>query len=223
MKRSIQTILIPSLLLSAELLAGGLSGKVRVIEKGSDQPEASFDNALVYLSGITTPPDPEPILQVQQDKQFQPRLVPVVAGGQVDFRNEDQVIHNVFSTDPANPFDLGRYPSGQSRTLTFDKLGVQPVYCNIHRQMVSYVAVVENRFHALTDTEGNYAINDIPPGNYQLHVWHIFGGELEQPIHIDDTDQQLELTVKSTKVVRDLESHMDKYGKEYRKIRSGRY
>jgi plastocyanin len=59
----------------------------------------------------------------------------VKVGDTVSFRNDDPFFHNVFSASPAKSFDLGSYPQGQARKVTFDKEGVVDVECAIHPDM----------------------------------------------------------------------------------------
>ena len=76
----------------------------------------------------------------QRDRRFVPDLVVIPAGGSVTFPNVDPVFHNVFSLSKPKEFDLGNYPKGQSRSVTFGKEGVvyvllppAPKYDCIHR------------------------------------------------------------------------------------------
>ena len=56
----------------------------------------------------------------QKDEQFVPHVVAVTAGStRRRFPNEDPFFHNVFSLSRPATFDLGRYPSGASRSQTF--------------------------------------------------------------------------------------------------------
>ena len=59
----------------------------------------------------------------QDDERFTPHVLPVVRGTTVDFPNADDVFHNVFSLSSARTFDLGRYPKGSAKSVTFDRSG----------------------------------------------------------------------------------------------------
>lgn len=67
----------------------------------------------------------------------------VKAGDSVNFRNDDPFFHNVYSASSAKPFDLGSYPQGQSRKVTFDKEGTVEVECAIHPDMKLKVEVAK--------------------------------------------------------------------------------
>jgi len=82
----------------------------------------------------------------QRDMKFIPRVLAVLVRTTVDFSNNDKTFHNVFSTSEAKKFDLGLYPSGQSRNVNFDKPGVVRILCNVHPNMEAYIAVKNHRY-----------------------------------------------------------------------------
>ena len=77
----------------------------------------------------------------QKDKQFTQKALTVKVGDSVVFKNEDPFAHNVFSLSDSKTFDLGSYPKGQSKTVTFDKPGTVEVECAIHPGMQIVVEV----------------------------------------------------------------------------------
>ena len=108
----------------------------------------------------------------QRELKFIPRVMAVVVGTTVDFPNDDKTFHNVFSTSEPKKFDLGLYPSGQSRSVTFDKAGVVRILCNVHPNMEAYVVVKSHPYFSVSDARGNYNLKGIPLGKYRLEVWH---------------------------------------------------
>jgi plastocyanin len=137
--------------------------------------------AVAYLVGPVAGHPPAPPAQrprlAQQDTSFRPQLLMIPVGTRVDFPNQDAFFHNVFSYSPVKRFDLGRYPRGESRTVTFDRAGVIKVYCEIHQWMRSAVVVVENPFHAQVASDGRFRIAGVPAGRYRLAVWDVDRGE----------------------------------------------
>jgi plastocyanin len=77
----------------------------------------------------------------QKNKEFSTKSITIKAGDSVDFRNDDPFFHNVFSLSDSKSFDLGSYPQGQSRKVTFDKPGTVEVECSIHPNMKMNVEV----------------------------------------------------------------------------------
>ena len=97
-------------------------------------------------------------------------VVPV--GTKVSFRNEDPIFHNVFSLSKPNDFDTGLYKQGATYTQTFKRAGVVQVLCNIHSSMLGVIVVVDTPYYAQADGSGAFTIKGVPPGDYQLTVWH---------------------------------------------------
>ena len=71
----------------------------------------------------------------QKDKKFSQSTLTVNVGDSVNFKNEDPFTHNIFSLSDTKTFDLGSYPQGQSKKVTFDKPGIVEVECAIHPDM----------------------------------------------------------------------------------------
>jgi plastocyanin len=71
----------------------------------------------------------------QKDKEFNPKVLKIKTGDTVSFKNDDPFSHNVFSLSDTKTFDLGSYPQGQTRKITFDKPGTVEVECAIHPDM----------------------------------------------------------------------------------------
>jgi plastocyanin len=108
----------------------------------------------------------------QRNETFSPHVLAVDVGTLVDFPNNDQTFHNVFSLSPPRRFDLGRYGRGKSASVRFDRPGIVRVFCDIHSHMSAYVLVFNHPFHAMTDDDGRYRIDNIPPGTYTVTAWH---------------------------------------------------
>ena len=104
---------------------------------------------------------------------FSPHVLPVMAGTQVEWPNNDDIYHNVFSDSDAKQFDLGLYKGNPlDKRVTFDKPGRVDVFCSIHQNMHCIVFVMANPYFATTDADGHYTITNVPPGTYKLKAWH---------------------------------------------------
>lgn len=123
----------------------------------------------------------------QRDEHFVPHVLPVVQGSTVEFPNEDDVYHNVFSLSAAagpKGFDLGRYPKGSSRSITFSRPGTVQVFCHIHSDMSAIVLVLSNPFFASPDDDHHYVIDDVPEGDYTIVGWHERIKPITRRIHV---------------------------------------
>jgi plastocyanin len=143
---------------------------------GQPRPYTLSEKAVVYIENFDggqkfSPPARSPQLN-QQDLMFRPLVLPILAGTAVDFPNNDEVFHNVFSYSKPKEFDLGRYPRGQHKRVVFDEPGVVNVYCDIHAYMYATILVLDNPFYAVPDEAGHYEISNVPPGTYRLGFWY---------------------------------------------------
>ena len=133
----------------------------------------------------------------QRDQSFAPRVLAIAAGSAVDFPNEDPIFHNVFSLSPVKRFDLGKYPRGQSRTVTFNKPGVVPVFCDIHSDMAAWIVVTPNSAYTRPDADGAFRLGPLPAGRYTVHAWHPDFARFVRDIQVSDAeDASLVVTLR---------------------------
>ncbi len=163
-------ILIILLAFTTALLAGDISGKVKV------HGAKNSANVVVYIDKVEgkvfEPPEKHAVMD-QKNLEFIPHVLPILVGTTVDFLNSDDVLHNVFSPDcPDGKFNLGTWAKGVVKSFTFNKPGISTLLCNVHPEMEAYVVAVRTPYFAVSDKEGNYTIKDVPPGKYTLKVWH---------------------------------------------------
>jgi plastocyanin len=108
----------------------------------------------------------------QQHERFTPHVLAIVAGTWVDFPNNDRTYHNVFSLSKTRDFNLGRYAAGKSKAVRFEQPGIVRVFCDIHSHMSAFILVFAHRYFAVTDDEGRYRLEGVPPGTYTVAVWN---------------------------------------------------
>jgi plastocyanin len=160
-----------------------------------DPLAAELHNVIIYLEGDTAKlPAPAERMQrarrgtvAQRDERFVPHVLPVLVGAKVEFPNQDDVYHNVFSLSTAagpNGFDLGRYPKGESRTVTFDRPGTVQVFCHIHSDMSATVLVLQNPYFTQPGDDRRYAIDDVPEGDYTIVGWHERAKAVVRRVHV---------------------------------------
>jgi plastocyanin len=108
----------------------------------------------------------------QRNEAFVPHVLAITVGTTVDFPNNDQTFHNVFSLSKTRSFDLGRYAAGQSKAVRFDQPGIVRVFCDIHSHMSAFILVFAHQFFAVSYDDSRYRIEDVPPGTYTVVVWN---------------------------------------------------
>jgi plastocyanin len=144
---------------------------------------------VVYLEG-RAPGSPhsagsQPVARIdQQKRRFSPETLIVEAGSKVSFPNFDPIFHNVFSLSHAKTFDLGNYPMGETRVVTFPEPGIVYVNCHLHSNMSATIVVAPNRWNAKADRDGAFELPDVPPGRYTIVAWHKAAGFFRQQITV---------------------------------------
>lgn len=113
-----------------------------------------------------------PYVVAQQNIAFNPFVLIIPVGSDVNFPNKDNVRHHVYSFSPVKKFELKLYGRDESRSVRFDKAGIVPLGCNIHDQMIAYVVVVDTPFAAKTGADGVAVIKGLPAGSAPMTVWH---------------------------------------------------
>jgi plastocyanin len=151
------------------------------------QPEPSA--AVIYLEGpFSTDGNAQSLQTVKQrGYQFSPALLPIQKGTAIEFPNEDDDYHHVFSYSKAREFDVGRYrKTEQPPPIKFDKAGVVKVGCEIHDHMRAIILVLDTPHFIKTDSEGKYRLTlvGVPDGKYMLKAWINEKTVREQPVVI---------------------------------------
>jgi plastocyanin len=206
--------------------AGPVNGTVELVK--SRDPEVrnhrKFSGVVVWLEpvGRTVPAlaDSRPLAVMSQKmKAFTPHVLAIPAGASVDFPNFDPIFHNAFSSYSGQVFDVGLYPPGRSRTVTFKREGVVRVFCNIHSTMSAVIVVLKTPYFGVSDDSGHFTIRDVPAGEYRLHVYHERALPqtlklLEQTVKVGrECLEVAPLVISETGYVQT--PHQNKYGMDY--------
>lgn len=118
-----------------------------------------------------------PILD-QRGCEYRPHVVLVPAGRPLTILNSDNIMHNIhtYSLHPeaaANPpLNRAQPKFKTAMTETFAAPEILRVGCDLHRWMQAWIVVMEHPYYAVTDAQGEFVLSDVPPGTYELQVWH---------------------------------------------------
>ena len=124
-------------------------------------------------------PEAAPKASIDQvDKRFIPHINVLRTGTSVTFPNSDHIRHQVYSFSQPKVFTLKLYAGAQAPPVTFDRPGLVVLGCNIHDNMVAFVAVVDSPYFAKLPSSGT-AVLELPAGRYRLRAWH---PKLVQPL-----------------------------------------
>lgn len=132
--------------------------------------------------GLKLAPPAEPFKIDQKGFRFVPHVLVIQTGSTIRFLNNDPEPHNVYS--PEGRYNLGTWPTGDTKDYTFKKPGIYSQLCNIHPDMLGYVVVVDTPHFAVTDATGAFLIRNVPAGKYKLVAWHEKKNGLEQDLEV---------------------------------------
>ena len=171
------------------LASGGKSTATAYERRGvapRAKPLSEMRSVVIYLADV--PASTDVVAQrasiTQRDEQFAPHLVAVTTGSAVAFPNQDPFFHNVFSLSRGATFDIGRYPSGATRSHTFTHPGIVKVFCHIHSHMSAVVRVFDHPWFTIPSDQGTFALDGLPPGEHTVVAWHERIGEQRERVTV---------------------------------------
>ena len=195
---------LASFAVTAALLAGAVAVRAAAVNIVVTDPAGEpLTDAVVTLEPAAGKLPVKPLAGVQiaqHHLQFDPQVTVVTVGTPVLFPNQDTVRHHVYSFSAAKAFQLKLYSGVPHEPIVFDKPGIAVLGCNIHDQMVAWVAVVDTPYYARSTAGGHARIDAVPAGTYQMRVWHASLAEGVAPASVAltvaaaDVDQRVKLT-----------------------------
>lgn len=144
-------------------------------------------NVVVYISqGLgSAPAASKPVTFEQKGCQYVPHVVAVNPGQHMNILNDDKTMHNIHP-DPKpgggntafNKSQLGGAPA-LDIAWSAEELAI-PVKCNVHPWMHAFIVVV-NGPNAVSDDNGSFKLENVPPGTYTLTAWHeVYGTQIQK-------------------------------------------
>ena len=143
-------------------------------------------NAIVMLLASEPPAMPDgPAVMDQYAKQFVPNVLYVRVNQPVEFRNSEDMPHNVTVTrrpTGTEIFNVGTEPH-QKHVHAFDRVAQYDVTCDIHPGMQATIIATETPLATVAGDDGRFTIANVKPGKYKLVVT-FEGRSLEQAVEV---------------------------------------
>lgn len=141
-----------------------------------------IQNAVVYLTGVQ---GGKPLSSLgnefildQQGCSYEPHVLLVPVNTPLQILNNDGILHNFHTFSKKNrPVNMSQPEFREKMEMTFKHPEFIQARCDVHGWMSCWIIVTDQPYYAITDAEGNFVLNDIPPGNYQLNCWQEMLGE----------------------------------------------
>lgn len=105
---------------------------------------------------------------------YEPHVLGMMEGQQLEILNNDPVNHNVHAESQINPpWNESQPPRAEHKFKRFESEEVLfPVTCSVHPWMRSYIGVSPHPFFAVTGADGSFALKGVPPGTYTIEAVH---------------------------------------------------
>ncbi len=164
-----------------------ICGDSKVISGSPNSKINGVSYAVVYLEGIAQGKKNAVTQKLQLDQkqcEYSPHVLLVPSGSDVEILNSDATLHNVHTYNlgkpsaviagrPATFFNLAFPVKGHKVTRKFSETGKFLSLCDAgHPWMSATIVVTEHPYYVLTDSQGNYRLENVPAGTYKIHVWH---------------------------------------------------
>lgn len=151
-------------------------------------PTNGIQNVVVALQGVPAsakaPTIPTPAKMDQKQCVFVPRVVIIPVGGSVEFLNSDRLLHNVRGGGKENPPFNRAQPHARTISIAFRNPEVLRVDCDLHSWMRGWIVVAEHPFYTLTNEQGEFVFENVPPGKYKLQAWQEILGNVDQEVTV---------------------------------------
>jgi len=150
-------------------------------------PQNSLQNVIVYISAGA--PDENfagPVVHLnQRGCRYAPHILTVQTNQEVWVQNDDTVAHSVHPMAHVNPeWNRSQPPGTPPVVIRYSQPEFIRVKCELHPWMRSVLAVFKNSHHAITDSNGDFTLPNLPPGKYTITAWHELYGAQSKEITI---------------------------------------
>jgi len=156
-------------------------------EKYVIAPDGGVRYAVVFIEEIKAG-KPLPATPVEIDNvkcAFVPHVQVGVKGQDLIIKNTDPMLHNThIYLDKRTVYNFALPITGMQIKKPIRKSGVMSVECDAHAWMKGYLYLIENPYITVTDANGNFSLADVPPGDYEIKIWHEALGEQEQHVTV---------------------------------------
>jgi hypothetical protein len=150
--------------------------KHRDLERLLVSPSGGVANTVVFLKNVAAGKAMDLPLERrylnQKTCRYEPHILLVPAQATLTVRSSDPLLHTVHMSGSAD-YNLPFTTQGQEISRPMTRAGVVDLRCNAgHVWMNGEMMVASNPYYAVTDSEGNFVLTDVPAGQYEVEAWH---------------------------------------------------
>ncbi len=142
-------------------------------------------NAVVVVTGAPWVVDPALPTISNKSCYFEPRVQVAKTRSVVTLTSEDETLHTTHAYDDRarTVFNIAIPIPGLSIERPLRRPGVVRVECDSHGWMRGWVYVTDD-IATVSGSDGRFEIGDVPPGTYELTIWHERYGGTAQAVTV---------------------------------------
>jgi hypothetical protein len=136
-------------------------------------PGGTLANVVITLAGVkAAAPYPDPMV-TNEKCRFVPRVQVARPGAPMKTTSHDPLLHttNAALDGGRTLFNVGLPVPNMVVTRNMNGPGLVRITCNTHTWMRGYIMVTDE-MAAVTGPDGKFRLTGVPPGTYELRVWH---------------------------------------------------
>jgi len=185
-------VLFPNIDMCAEVDTDA-DGENRVLDDFKVSKDGGLKDVVITLDHVEAgkPFLKKPIMIQSENCKFTPDVNPILDGEEFKVDNVDAVMHNsqVYQKERGKillniPIPAEEVSSGK---IHFQKdFRIFQMICGMHEFMQTWGYRVQNPYYFVTELDGNFKIDNIPPGDYVVNAWHYLMKIRSQKIHVTE-------------------------------------
>ena len=136
-------------------------------------PRGALANVVITVRGLKARTPAREVRVVNERCAFVPRVQVVAPGGTMATSSRDPVLHTTVlqTPDGRQVLNLALPSPAVELRRPLPGTGTLRVGCSTHQWMRGWI-VVTDEVSAVTGTDGTFTLPDLPPGRYEIAVWH---------------------------------------------------
>lgn len=161
-------------------------GKTKMLQSLVTGKNGGLKNVIVGLEGVKEGKPMPRDVQIEIDQltcEYAPHILIVPRNASMGIKNGDSLLHNVHAYDltgesdpqvgPPTLFNIALPVKGMKIARPMSQAGLVRLLCDAgHPWMNAYVLVTEHPYFTITDENGNFTLDNVPPGTYNITAWH---------------------------------------------------
>jgi len=139
-------------------------------------PQRGLKNTVVILNGAPAEKIQSPLKSLFLDNEncaFVPHVQVAPVGSEILLLNSDPILHDVHARLGSDTLFNEGLPTWRQVRKQLTRAGIIRIECEVlHTWMSAYIVVTSSPYFAVTDAKGQFVIESVIPGSYEIEAWH---------------------------------------------------